>query len=608
MNEIHSDNTSQFFTHETAEDQLKITLESILDGFISCDTEWRFVYINATAESIIGAHREEVLGKNFWEVFPLTLGTVLEREYRRAAAGETRDFENFYEPWGRWFHNRCFPRKGGGMSVYFQDITERKKTEIKLQENEQRLNFYVDHSPLASIEWDSNFVVTRWTGEAEKIFGWTPAETIGKQIMDLNMIYEEDIPIVENTMVKLTGGGSNYVVSTNRNYSKDGRVIICEWYNTLMYNPDGKMVSVLSQVMDITERKKAEEMLEQNRRLLNATERISRCGGWEWDLKREIMLWTDETYHIHGFTQDVMPQGSQEHINRSIACYNPEDRPAVMEAFWRCVKEGIPYNLEFPFKTVDGRRLWIQTSAQPLLEGNRIVKVIGSIIDITERKHTEIALKTSLAEKEVLLREVHHRVKNNLTSISALLNLQLDYITDTSALNAIKDIDNRIMSMALVHEKLYRSEQMTLIDFKEYLFDLSSHLLNSYGAGSYITCTIDADDIEIVLETAIYIGLIVNELISNAIKHAFPKGQAKTGTNHCEIQVTMKKAEDTFTLIVADNGIGLPPELDWKSSPSLGLRLVSLLGEQQLRGQILLDQSEWTSFTLSFKEQKPKKH
>jgi PAS domain S-box-containing protein len=122
-----------------AEEQLQVTLESIGDGFFACDADWRFVYVNAPAERILGIRREEVLGQNHWEVFPLTVGTRLESEYRRAAAGEIRDFESFYEPWGRWFHNRCFPREGGGMSVYFEDITARKQAEEALRRAHETL-------------------------------------------------------------------------------------------------------------------------------------------------------------------------------------------------------------------------------------------------------------------------------------------------------------------------------------------------------------------------------------------------------------------------------------------------------------------------------------
>ncbi len=115
------------------EEQIRATLESIGDGFFACDADWRFVYVNAPAERLLGIHRDDVLGRNYWDIFPLTVGTALEREYRRAAAGEARDFEDFVMPWERWFHNRCFPREGGGMSVYFDDVTDRRNAEEALK-------------------------------------------------------------------------------------------------------------------------------------------------------------------------------------------------------------------------------------------------------------------------------------------------------------------------------------------------------------------------------------------------------------------------------------------------------------------------------------------
>lgn len=727
----HSSDKSSIHQQATFDNQLALTLESILDGFFACDSDWRVVYLNSTAESVFGIPREEALGKSFWELFPATLGIKYEQELRSAAAGEIRDFEYFYQPWGRWYHNRCFPRKGGGISSYFQDITDKKRIEEALLESEQRLNFYVDHSPLASIEWDSNFIVTRWAGEAEKMFGWTRAETLGKPIMDLHMIYEEDIHLVEGTMANLTAGRANHIISSNRNYTKDGRVIFCEWYNTLITDQQGRLVSVLSQVMDVTERrkleeklraseekyrslveatsdciwevdqngrftyvspkirdmigyapeeclgrcpldfapedeavhareqtrtslmaqkecisqeykvrhrngrlvvvevsgvplfgpdgeflgmrgitrdisgrKKAEEKVLQSRRLLDATEKISKSGGWEWDLESQAMMWTDQTYRIHGFTPGEIPSGSQFFIERSLACYDPQDRLVIMEAFNRCVEHGQPYNLEFPFTTVDGRRIWIQTTGQAVMDGKRVIKVLGNIFDITERKEAEIALQASLAEKDVLLREVHHRVKNNLASIVGLMEMQLEGTNDKAVMDAFKEIDDRIMSIALIHERLYQSEYMDRIDIEEYLHDLTTHLLGCYGAYSLISFLVTAEHAEISLDIAIPIGLIVNELVTNSIKYAFPEGKPRAGHNKCEIRISLQKIDDSFHLSVADNGTGLPPDLDWRAVSSLGLRLVSLLGEQQLKGQIQLDLSEGTRFMLMFPDRK----
>jgi PAS domain S-box-containing protein len=144
----------------------------------------------------------------------------------------------------------------------------RRQAEDALRESQQHLNFHINNSPLATIEWNTDFVVTRWSGEAENIFGWNQSETIGKPIMDLKMIYDEDIPIVLKTMEQLTEGFSKYIVSTNRNLTKDRKIIICEWYNSVMLNPQGKMISVMSQVLDITERKQGEEEIRKSKKLL----------------------------------------------------------------------------------------------------------------------------------------------------------------------------------------------------------------------------------------------------------------------------------------------------------------------------------------------------
>jgi PAS domain S-box-containing protein len=191
-----------------AEEQLLTTLESIGDGFFACDADWRFVYVNAPAERILGIRREEVLGKSHWDVFPLTLNTNLAREYRRAAAGEVRDFENFYEPWGRWFHNRCYPRDGGGMSVYFEDITERKRAEEALRESEQRFRLALRNAPVSVSVQDRDlrfvWAYNQRTAQPEEIIGkfdadiFTPEEAahltaIKRRVLDENVEVREQM-------------------------------------------------------------------------------------------------------------------------------------------------------------------------------------------------------------------------------------------------------------------------------------------------------------------------------------------------------------------------------------------------------------------------------
>ncbi|MEW5859701.1 MAG: CBS domain-containing protein [Cyanobacteriota bacterium] len=218
--------------------------------------------------------------------------------------------------------------------------------------------------------------------------------------------------------------------------------------------------------------------------------------------------------------------------------------------------------------------------------------------ELAERKRAEEQLKASLKEKEVLLKEIHHRVKNNLQIISSLLKLQSAYTKEEQVLGMFKDSQNRIRSMALIHEKLYQSEDLSRIDFAEYIRDLADNLLRSYKASSQaITLKTTVNDITLNIDTAIPCGLIINELISNSLKHAFP-----TPSKDNEICINIySSGNNQFILHVSDNGIGFPKDLDFRNTESLGLELVCTLTEQ-LDGTIELDSRRGTSFNIIFSE------
>ena len=218
--------------------------------------------------------------------------------------------------------------------------------------------------------------------------------------------------------------------------------------------------------------------------------------------------------------------------------------------------------------------------------------------ELAERKRAEEKLKVSLWEKEALLREIHHRVKNNLQIISSVLRLQSDYVKNETALALFRDSQDRIRSMALIHEKLYQSRDLLRIDLNEYIHDLTANLLHSYmAAAQHINLLIETDDIYLNIDTAIPCGLIINELVSNALKHAFPN----VYDGH-QIQVTVRRAgPKTLTLQVSDNGVGFPEELDFRNTESLGLELVCIFTEQ-LDGNIELNRDRGTTFTITFSE------
>ncbi len=215
--------------------------------------------------------------------------------------------------------------------------------------------------------------------------------------------------------------------------------------------------------------------------------------------------------------------------------------------------------------------------------------------DITERKEAEDQLRLSLQEKEVLLKEIHHRVKNNMQVISSLLDLQSAQITDPQIRAPFRDSQNRIKSMALIHERLYQSPDLARIDFTDYLQLLAPRLFASYQiTDQQISLNIQAAPISLEVSQAIPCGLIISELIANALKHAFPGGR------HGELLLSMEKSPgDEIVLVVADNGVGLPEELDLGQTNTLGLQLIQVLAKQ-LRGSIAMDRSAGTRCELRF--------
>lgn len=211
-----------------------------------------------------------------------------------------------------------------------------------------------------------------------------------------------------------------------------------------------------------------------------------------------------------------------------------------------------------------------------------------------ELERTNAALQESLKEKEMLLREVHHRVKNNMQVISSLLALQTSYIKDRKVQEAFRDSQHRVKSMALVHEKLYRDESLEKVNVATYLHSLTQELFSSYGVQERVALELEVEDFSLNVDAAIPLGLIINELVSNALKHAFPEG--KKG----EIRVRFRPLGEDVELVVSDNGVGIPESIDFRRTDSLGLHLVTILVEDQLGGTIALNREGGTTFTIVF--------
>jgi PAS domain S-box-containing protein len=322
----------------------------------------------------------------------------------------------------------------------------------------------------------------------------------------------------------------------------------------------------------------------------------------------EVISWNRAMEDLTGFkAENMMGKGNYEYslpfyrMRRPVLIdlvINPDEN---IEKYYDHLErrgEIILFETEIP---LNGNNSTLWGKAVPLYDGKgNINGAIETIRDITERKKSENEIKSSLKEKNILLQEIHHRVKNNMQIISSLLNLQSRYVDEEEAVNVLKESQNRVKSMAMIHEKLYESDDLAHINFIEYIHSLVTNLFYSYNLEyAQIKQILEIENINLNMETAVPCGLIISELISNSLKYAFPNGKG-------EIYVSLKSVEDKYELIIRDNGIGLPEELDFDHLESLGLRLVTSLTEQ-IDGELTVERSHGTEFKITFKQLEYKK-
>ena len=308
----------------------------------------------------------------------------------------------------------------------------------------------------------------------------------------------------------------------------------------------------------------------------------------------------DHIIDLNPSAQHLMGCTASEKIGQSIKAVWPGLSDSVLsDSVQSTDRESVTQEIGVDVKG-EPRIFDIRTSSLLDWRG-RINNRVIVVRDITERRQSEEKIRVSLREKEILLREIHHRVKNNLQIISSLLNLQSKYVRDKRDLEMMRESQDRIRSMALIHEKLYKSESLADIDSREYVTDLTRELMRLYGTKSDISLKIEVEDVFLDIDTAIPCGLIINELVSNCLKHAFPGG--KSG----EITVRLRSLDGKTELLVSDNGVGIPEDMNPFEAESLGLRLVTILAEDQLEGDIGLDRSKGTSFYITFKSERTTK-
>jgi PAS domain S-box-containing protein len=373
----------------------------------------------------------------------------------------------------------------------------------------------------------------------------------------------------------------------NQNHQIIGAMAVQSYQDAQAYSEsDLKILEFVSdQVAIAIERKKAEDLLRESEEKARAFMNSATDSMTIWDKKGTLIAMNPASLKMLNLKTEISSL-----IGKNVREITPfMEANQILENAFKVYETGIPYFRDYVAELKDiGERYF----------AIRIFKFsdnIGAIVsDITDRKITEEKIRSSLKEKEVMLKEIHHRVKNNMQVVSSLLNLQSKYIVNEKDLELFKESQNRVKSMSLVHEKLYQSRNLANIDFYEYTRNLIRNLYITYGVnGSQIQLSIDILDVYLDINIAIPCGLIINEIVSNSLKYAFP--DSRKGI----IKIFMQDVQTKITMIISDDGIGLPEDIVLGETDSLGLQLVHTLS-MQLESEIHIDRINGTKFTFYF--------
>ncbi len=430
------------------------------------------------------------------------------------------------------------------------DITDRKQAEQELLLSK----FCIDNAGIGIFHTFEQQIFNA-NEYACRSLGYSVEELRTMNVSDIDPVITDEKMLEIKRLLEATGSVTHETVHRRR----DGTTFPVE-ITANIFEFQGKQHGI-SFVRDISERALAEKALresEEKFRVLSETSpaAIALYQG------EDVIYINPTAARLIGYTAEELSRIS------FWGCVHDDFKEMVRQrGLERLLGEAVPSQYECKFVTKNGKELWALLSVGRIEYKGKPAGIV-TLIDTTEAKLAEDKLRSSLAEKEILLKEVHHRVKNNLQIISSLLELQSDYILDEQSRVFFRDSQNRIRSMALIHEKLYQSESLAFIDLRDYVQDLADYLFSSSVKDpDLIRINVEVGEVSLSVDEAIPCGLIINELISNSLKHAFPDDRGGEITVKCRI-----REDGWISLTVSDNGIGLPPGLDVGNTETLGLQ------------------------------------
>jgi PAS domain S-box-containing protein len=593
------------------------------------DTEFRYIFFNRTYKEEIKrlTGKDLVIGMSMIEVYEGILDeqerTI--KEWSKVLKGEKVNHRVFFDNPGenrKIYHVLHSPIRdtdgniiGAGEVAY--DITRQVQIEDTLRETKEYLNNLITSANAPIIVWDPEFRITRFNRAFEYLTGREAKEVIGNH---LGFLFPETYQITVMDLIKKTLEGERWESVEIPILHINGEVRTVLWNSATILGGDGKtIISTIAQGQDITDRKKIEyeyklrveeyakmnvvlneEIRQRNiteialnntLSLLNATLESTADGIYVTDKEGKITNYNQNFVSMWSIPQTLLKLQDHEGIMKYVF---PQLK--YPEKFFAAFNEFQDYPARESFDMIEFINGKIfERYSKPQKIGSEVVGRVWSFRDITDRKHAEEKLISSLEEKEVLLREIHHRVKNNLQLISGLLDMTRMRTSDTSTYNILTDMILKIQTMAQIHTRLYESKQFGKINITDQIRDQVVALSNIYShKGHEISCEIYADDVFLPVDQALPCALIINEILSNAFKHAF------IGRDSGIIKISVVHENEKISIAVEDNGIGIPGTCDITRSTSLGVKLIRTLVQHQLKGILKITSDQGTSIVVEF--------